>query len=158
VNDSQYTIREAVLGDIAALRNLDLQTGRPVGRSDSDYSSSSRSSPFKRVVVVLAQAVSKDISGFLVMRAVDNDWELENIVIAADERRRGCAHRLLEHAIAFAAGAGATRLTLEVRASNEPAIALYKKCGFQQDGARKNYYSAPTEDALLFSLSLRNSS
>ena len=40
-------------------------------------------------------------------------------------------------------------LTLEVRASNAPAIALYRKHGFQEAGRRKDYYRDPTEDALL---------
>ena len=40
-------------------------------------------------------------------------------------------------------------LTLEVRASNEPAIALYRKHGFEEAGRRKNYYTKPTEDAII---------
>jgi ribosomal-protein-alanine N-acetyltransferase len=158
VSDSAHTIREAVPGDIAALRALDQQTGHPAGRSDSDYSCSPTTAPFKRMVIVLEETASKAISGFLVMRAIDSEWELENIVIAAAERRRGSAHRLLSQAISLANVARAVRLTLEVRASNTAAIALYTKCGFQQDGRRPAYYSNPTEDALLFSLSLRNSS
>lgn len=40
-------------------------------------------------------------------------------------------------------------LTLEVRASNAPAIALYRKHGFQEAGRRKNYYQQPREDAII---------
>ena len=40
-------------------------------------------------------------------------------------------------------------ISLEVRKSNEPAIALYKSFGFEQNGLRKNYYKNPTEDALI---------
>ena len=45
-------------------------------------------------------------------------------------------------------------LTLEVRASNAPAIALYERFGFAVDGIRKNYYKNPTENAVLMTLSL----
>ena len=41
-------------------------------------------------------------------------------------------------------------ITLEVRASNAPAIALYEAYGFQKEAVRKNYYSGPTEDALIY--------
>jgi len=44
---------------------------------------------------------------------------------------------------------GSQCLTLEVRASNMPAIALYEKLGFTQIGRRKNYYRNPKEDALI---------
>ena len=46
-------------------------------------------------------------------------------------------------------------VTLEVRKSNGPAIRLYEKCGFEKAGERKNFYSTPTEDALLYTLYLK---
>ena len=45
---------------------------------------------------------------------------------------------------------GISRFSLEVRASNQPAISLYRKLGFCQEGRRKNFYSLPEEDALIF--------
>ena len=47
-------------------------------------------------------------------------------------------------------------VTLEVRKSNENAIALYEKCGFKKIGERKNFYSKPTEDALIYTLYLKD--
>lgn len=44
-----------------------------------------------------------------------------------------------------------TRLTLEVRASNAPAIALYESMGFTCDGVRPGFYDSPKEDAQLYS-------
>ena len=49
-------------------------------------------------------------------------------------------------------------LTLEVRKSNAPAIALYAKHGFQEVGCRKHYYEKPKEDALLMTLFLKKES
>ena len=48
-----------------------------------------------------------------------------------------------------------TFVTLEARASNEPAIALYESAGFRQVGVRRNFYTAPTEDAVLMTLYLK---
>jgi ribosomal-protein-alanine N-acetyltransferase len=57
----------------------------------------------------------------------------------------------LEAVIAEAAHLGATLLTLEVRASNQPALRLYARAGFERTGLRTNYYSNPVEDALILS-------
>ena len=64
-------------------------------------------------------------------------------------RRQGIADALLDALCARAAALDLAFLTLEVRASNAPAIALYRKHGFQTVGQRRNYYQKPDEDALL---------
>ena len=46
-------------------------------------------------------------------------------------------------------------MTLEVRASNAPALALYEGAGFRRVGVRKNFYTAPAEDAVLMTLFLK---
>jgi len=69
-----------------------------------------------------------------------------NIAVADSHRRRGIARLLVQELIARL---DATMLTLEVRASNAPAIALYESLGFTQVGLRKNYYRKPKEDALI---------
>lgn len=74
--------------------------------------------------------------------------------IAVRERRRGqgLGERLLQHAIEVATELGADSLTLEVRVSNEPAQALYRKYGFAVVGRRKNYYTDIREDALVMTV------
>ena len=62
-------------------------------------------------------------------------------------RRQGAAELLLRTLVLALKERGIVSLTLEVRASNAPAIALYQKNGFRQVGCRKNYYFHPTEDA-----------
>ena len=69
-----------------------------------------------------------------------------NIAVADTHRRRGIARMLVEELIRQL---DAYQLTLEVRASNSPAIALYESLGFVQVGLRKNYYRKPKEDALI---------
>ena len=63
-------------------------------------------------------------------------------------RRHGVGDALLDVFCRFGQ-AHLSFLTLEVRASNAPAIALYRKHGFQEAGRRKNYYQQPREDAII---------
>ena len=72
-----------------------------------------------------------------------------NLAVAVDYRRRGIAEQLVHTLIDNLKSQDVTCLTLEVRASNQPAIKLYEKIGFSQVGRRPNYYHNPKEDALI---------
>ena len=65
-------------------------------------------------------------------------------------RGRGYGRLLMERLLREAKEENVEDITLEVRASNAPAIALYEAYGFQKEAVRKNYYSGPTEDALIY--------
>ena len=67
-------------------------------------------------------------------------------------RGRGIAKALIGHMVQLLMEKNLQWLTLEVRPSNAPALALYESLGFRQVGRRKNYYRSPTEDALLMTL------
>ena len=90
---------------------------------------------------------------FLVAHRVDNEWDLENIVVAEEFQRRGVATRLLREFVDHARAKNANAIFLEVRQSNESARALYRKLGFVETGSRKGYYVTPPEDAVLYRLS-----
>ncbi len=77
--------------------------------------------------------------------------ELHVLVMAThpDHRGRGVAGALLQHVLAEAARAGCTMATLEVRAGNRPAIALYERAGFKTIHVRARYYQDDGEDALV---------
>ena len=76
-------------------------------------------------------------------------WVMDDdVAVEPDARRHGVASALLDVFCRFGA-ANLAFLTLEVRASNAPAIALYEKHGFAQAGLRKNYYEKPREDAVI---------
>ena len=74
---------------------------------------------------------------------------LEGIFVLPEFRRQGIAGKLLQVFLDFAEGNHLAFLTLEVRASNYDAIALYGARGFRGVGRRKNYYEHPKEDAII---------
>ncbi len=101
--------------------------------------------------ILLAEREDGDILGYAVLSVVLDEGNLDNIAVAPDCRRRGVADALLSTLTGFGRD-NLSLLTLEVRASNAPAIALYEKHGFVPVGRRKNYYDAPKEDAVLMTL------
>ena len=89
--------------------------------------------------------------GFLIGRAAADEFEILNVAVARSHRRRGVATQLVEAALEWSRRAGTQRAYLEVRASNEAAIALYKRHGFSPCGRRSRYYQYPIEDAVILS-------
>ena len=80
---------------------------------------------------------------------------ISNVAVHPDARRQGIGDALIDALAAKAAELELAFLTLEVRESNAPAIALYAKHGFHPVGKRKNYYDAPKEDAVLMTCYLK---
>lgn len=72
-----------------------------------------------------------------------------NVAVDPSARQRGVGHALVDALCTFAQAQLLRFLTLEVRESNLPAIALYQKHGFERVGRRKDFYAVPTEDAIL---------
>ncbi|MBR1865643.1 MAG: ribosomal protein S18-alanine N-acetyltransferase [Lachnospiraceae bacterium] len=95
-----------------------------------------------------------NIAGFAGIMIIADEAELLNIAVQEEYRKKGIGGRLLEKMITEAGRHGARRLLLEVRISNERAISLYRNRGFVKLGERKDYYRAPTEDALVMECSL----
>ena len=85
---------------------------------------------------------------YMGMWALSGEGHITNVAVGKNYRRQGIAKALIEHFINIAKDENLEFMTLEVRASNEPAIALYKSFGFSEVGVRKKYYEN-TEDALL---------
>ena len=89
------------------------------------------------------------VAGYVGSQTVLDESDMMNIAVHPECRRQGVARRLIEELIAQLTLRGSHCLTLEVRASNVPAITLYCKLGFSEIGRRKNYYRNPREDALI---------
>lgn len=89
------------------------------------------------------------LAGYVGSQSVLGWADMMNIAVAPEYRRRGIGERLIIELIQKLQENRVTCLTLEVRASNDPAIGLYEKMGFSQVGRRPNYYHNPKEDALI---------
>ncbi|MGM0982830.1 MAG: ribosomal protein S18-alanine N-acetyltransferase [Pseudomonadota bacterium] len=96
--------------------------------------------------------------GHAVVVRLPFEAELQAILVKPGERRQGVAGRLLTAVVDQAHSWHSERLLLEVRVSNEAALALYRRAGFDEDGRRRGYYPScvdgQREDALLMSLPL----
>lgn len=94
--------------------------------------------------------VEKDrVLGYVGSQTVLGETDMMNVAVSPDARRRGIGEKLILELVERLKERDSHCLTLEVRASNAPAIALYEKLGFTQVGRRPNYYRNPKEDALI---------
>ena len=89
------------------------------------------------------------VAGYVGSQSVLGESDMMNVAVHPDYRRRGIAENLCLALVEALKEKGNHCLTLEVRASNDPAKALYEKLGFRQIGLRKNYYRNPREDACI---------
>ena len=89
------------------------------------------------------------VAGYIGSQTVMEETDMMNVAVHPDFRRKGIAEALVDGLVAALKEKGSRCLTLEVRASNEPAIKLYEKLGFAQIGRRPKYYRNPREDALI---------
>ena len=100
--------------------------------------------------VCLAAVRDGVVVGHLVCSRYDTVWHLMNIAVDPSARRRGIAAALLTELLRrIDDGSGGVQLTLEVRPTNHPAIALYERFGFRSAGTRPRYYQDNGEDALI---------
>lgn len=101
--------------------------------------------------VFLVAAEGDRVLGYVGMHHLLDEGFITNVAVSPDARRRGVAGRLLAALDAYGRLNGLYRLTLEVRASNAAAIALYEGAGYVADGVRPGFYSHPIEDAVIYS-------
>jgi len=97
--------------------------------------------------ICLAATAGDDLLGYLVCSRYDQVWHLMNVAVAPEHRRAGIASRLIDRLVDE--GGGALPFTLEVRVSNQTAIAMYERLGFRSAGVRPRYYQDNGEDALI---------
>jgi len=94
------------------------------------------------------------VVGYVCLMSLFEEAQILDIAVAPDQRGRGIARSLLEHACAVARTKQAEYMALEVRESSHAAIALYLRSGFRRTGVRPAYYEA-TEDAILMEKNLK---
>ena len=89
------------------------------------------------------------MQGFVDSQTLIGETDMMNVAVSPEARRRGIAQGLISALVEELKRRESHCLTLEVRASNIPAITLYEKLDFSQVGRRPNYYRNPKEDALI---------
>lgn len=96
----------------------------------------------------------EELLGFIMSRPVLDEADILLLAVKKDWQGQGIGGRLMEKARLDWEGAGLSRIFLEVRSRNSPALALYQKAGFKEIGRRKDYYKDPPDDAIEMLLTL----
>ena len=99
--------------------------------------------------LVAEDAVTGNVLGYAGLLVAADEGYITNVAVDPSRRRQGVAAQLLRVFDDFARANRLAFLTLEVRPSNQAAIALYQGFGFTEAGRRRNYYDLPKEDALI---------
>ena len=95
-------------------------------------------------------AEDKDgVSGIIGLRELSGEGEITNVAVDQSKRRRGIGRALVKRVLDECDALNIGDVTLEVRVSNEAAIALYDSFGFKSEGTRPHFYEKPDEDALI---------
>ena len=98
---------------------------------------------------LVAEDDTGKVVGYAGLQVILDEGYITNVAVRPECRRNGIAGKLLQVFLDFGQANHLAFLTLEVRASNYDAIALYGSRGFRSVGRRKNYYEHPREDAVI---------
>ena len=145
-----YLFNQRIRTDRTGLESLAVRIARDVDNSDVPAIRESLSLAARelggRIMLLDENGKVLGYAGLLVMM---DEGYITNVAVFPEYRRMGVAAKIIEVYMNFAAANDLAFLTLEVRPSNEAAIALYRRFGFEEVGRRKNYYDLPKEDALI---------
>lgn len=103
---------------------------------------------------IFAAKDQEKLIGYVIFYHVLDEGEIARIATAPALRRQGAATQMFRGLVSFCLEHQIEKIMLEVRDGNESARRFYQKCGFTEDGIRKNYYENPKEDAVLMSKNL----
>ena len=98
---------------------------------------------------LVAEDAAGTVLGYVGSQTCFEDADILNVAVLPAARRQGLAAALLNELELRLRPKGVERITLEVRASNLPALRLYDKLGYTRIGLRRGYYEKPREDALI---------
>ena len=98
--------------------------------------------------------VEEKIIGVLIASNTGFEIDIFLIAVANSYKEKGIGKKLMQELIEIAKSKKLEAIFLEVRVSNQPAIHLYKSLNFEEITLRRNYYTNPSEDALIMGLSL----
>jgi ribosomal-protein-alanine N-acetyltransferase len=137
-------IRVLELGDLSAIEAIE-QEAYPTPWSRSMFASELA----KPTSICLGAFEGRDLVGYVINSRYVDAWHVMNVAVAPERQRRGVATALLEQLFELTRDDERRGYTLEVRVSNEDAIRLYERLGFESRGIRRGYYTDNREDALI---------
>jgi ribosomal-protein-alanine N-acetyltransferase len=137
-------IRVLELHDLSAIEAIE-QKAYPTPWSRSMFASELA----KPTSICLGAFEGQDLAGYVINSRYVDAWHVMNVAVDPEHQRRGVATALLERLFELTRDDERRGYTLEVRVSNEDAIGLYEKLGFESRGIRRGYYTDNREDALI---------
>lgn len=114
------------------------------------WSENALSEEFKNENSHFLVAVCEKVLGYIGVQEICGEAYITNVAVFGEYRKAGIGRALLKAACDGAKSRECEFITLEVRESNFAAIALYESEGFEKAGVRKNFYSAPTENGIIY--------
>lgn len=151
MNDCRFTLRDMLLADIPEVQAIENQC-QSHPWSEIHFKASIESS---HQAYVLEDPAAPEIVAFAITSTVADEAELLNIAVAPSCQRQGVGHYLLNF-LCDSFEPSIQSFFLEVRGSNQAAIALYRKLEFNEVGLRRNYYPSlgGREDAVIMARNL----
>ena len=137
-------IRRLDLADLDAIEAIE-QRAYPTPWSRAMFASELA----KPTSICLGAFEGSELVGYIVNSRYVDAWHVMNVAVDPDRQRRGIATKLLERLFELTHADERRGYTLEVRVSNEGAIRLYERLGFESRGIRRGYYTDNREDALI---------
>lgn len=131
--------------DVESVSNIEMQLfSKPWTKQDFLNSMSDRHN-----IYLVAENDQCEVVGYCGIWGVLDEGQITNVAVRPEEQGTGIGYKMLQELISIGRNEGLSQFTLEVRVSNEKAIRLYQKLGFEEEGIRKEFYDKPVEDAII---------
>ena len=141
----EYEIRPMTYADLDDVASIEAATfSEPWTKKDFE---DALENPFYLYYVATVEGNVIATAGLII--TID-EATVTNVAVLGEYRKNGVAYRLLRELMAAGHEVGVESFTLEVRSGNAPAIGLYEKLGFVNEGIRPGFYDKPKEDALIY--------
>lgn len=150
----EYLIRPMQTADLAPCAVIEESAGDPWSLQQlAEELTNQQSGGAARLFVATC---NDKVVGLAAWQLAAGEASLYTLTVCPSVRRTGAGYALLQQSMTLLRQEGAVCAFLEVRASNLAAISLYQKAGFEKAGLRKNFYQAPTEDAVVMNVEWNN--
>ena len=149
INRQSTMIRPFSPADLSAVCEIQRKCPQAGQWREEDYLRLATDEGGTILVAEVANANQREIAGFAAFLCLRDEADLRNLAVDPARQRKGIARALLTAGLGAMQSSGVQKLFLDVRASNQPARALYASLGFHLMYTRRNYYHEPEEDGLV---------